>query len=94
MKKATSISRDRLLSLGTPFGKFTHSGKFRLSITSLDYLAPYSKYKIWIKSAGEMPFLYGNHVLKTHLGRVTEDCPEHQGVVIMNMNDIPLVRKP
>lgn len=38
-----------------------------------------------------MPFLYGNHVLKAHLGRVTEDTPEHTGVVIYNMNDIPLV---
>ena len=39
-----------------------------------------------------MPFLYGNHVVKAHLGRITEDTPEHQGVVIYNMNDIPLVR--
>ena len=39
-----------------------------------------------------MPFLYGNHVAKAHLGRITEDTPEHQGVVVFNMNDIPLVR--
>ena len=39
-----------------------------------------------------MPFLYGNHVLKAHLGRITEDTPEHQGVVVYSMNDIPLVR--
>ena len=38
-----------------------------------------------------MPFLYGNHVLKAHLGRITEDTPEHQGVVVFSMNDIPLV---
>ena len=38
-----------------------------------------------------MPFLYGNHVLKAHLGRITEDTPEHQGVVIFSMNDVPLV---
>jgi 60S ribosome subunit biogenesis protein NIP7 len=38
-----------------------------------------------------MPYLYGNHVLKAHLGRITEDTPEHQGVVIFNMSDIPLV---
>lgn len=38
-----------------------------------------------------MPFLYGNHVVKAHVGRLTEDTPEHQGVVIFNMNDIPLV---
>ena len=39
-----------------------------------------------------MSFLYGNHVLKNHLGRITEDTPEHQGVVVYSMNDVPLVR--
>jgi len=38
-----------------------------------------------------MPFLYGNHVVKAHLGRITEDTPEHQGVVIFNMADIAVV---
>lgn len=38
-----------------------------------------------------MPFLYGNHVVKAHLGRITEDTPEHQGVVVFSMNDTPLV---
>jgi ribosome biogenesis protein Nip4 len=46
---------------------------------------------VWVKPNGEMPFLYGNHVLKAHLGRVTEDTPEHQGVVVFSMNDTPLV---
>lgn len=40
-----------------------------------------------------MPFLYGNHVVKAHLGRMTEDIPEHQGVVIFSMNDVPLVSR-
>jgi hypothetical protein len=38
-----------------------------------------------------MPFLYGNHVLKAHLGRITEDTPEHQGVVVFSLNDVALV---
>jgi hypothetical protein len=46
---------------------------------------------VWIKPAGELPFLYGNHVVKAHLGRITEDVPEHQGVVVYNMADVPLV---
>ena len=95
--------------MGTCFGKFSKSGKFKLHITALDYVAQYAKYKvrlyilrlnmaltlhssqIWIKPNGEMPFLYGNHVVKAHLGRITEDTPEHQGVVVFSMNDIPLV---
>lgn len=49
-------------------------------------------WQVWIKPNGEMPFLYGNHVVKAHLGRITEDTPEHQGVVVFSMNDTPLVR--
>jgi len=75
---------------GSVLGKFNKSGKFKLHITALDYLARYAKFKIWIKPNGEMPFLYGNHVVKAHLGRITEDTPEHQGVVVYSMNDTPL----
>lgn len=107
MRLATSVARPSLVSMGTCFGKFSKSGKFKLHISSLDYLAQYAKFKvpalllsvisrsqhpqIWIKPNGEMPFLYGNHVVKAHLGRITEDTPEHQGVVVFSMNDIPLV---
>ena len=88
---ATSVSRDALLSLGTCLGKFTKTGKFRLHITALDVIAPHARYKVWVKANGEMPFLYGGHVLKAHVGRWSEDCPEHQGVVVLSMNDTPLV---
>ncbi|KAJ1921671.1 ribosome biosynthesis protein nip7 [Mycoemilia scoparia] len=90
MRQATSIGRTNLISLGICFGKFTKSGKFRLHITALPYLAQYATYKIWIKPNGEMSFLYGNNVAKAHVKRATDDTPEHQGVVIYNSNDIPL----
>ncbi|KAJ3056736.1 ribosome biosynthesis protein nip7 [Rhizophlyctis rosea] len=90
MRRSVSIGRDNLLSLGVCFGKFTKTLKFRLHITALDYLAQYAKYKVWVKPNGEMPFLYGNHILKAHLGRITEDTPEHQGVIIYSMSDVPL----
>jgi 60S ribosome subunit biogenesis protein NIP7 len=88
---ATSLPRTSLLSLGTCLGKFSKTVKFRLHITALDFLAQYATYKVWVKSNGEMPFLYGNHVLKAHVGRITQDTPEHQGVVVYSMNDVPLV---
>jgi len=88
---ATSVARDSLLSLGTCLGKFTKTGKFRLHITALEVIAPHARYKVWVKANGEMPFLYGGHVVKAHVGRWSEDCPEHQGVVVMSMNDTPLV---
>ena len=87
---ATSVARKNLLSLGTCLGKFTKSGKFMLHITALDVIAPHARYKVWVKPNGEMPFLYGGNIVKAHVGRWSEDCPEHQGVVVLSMNDTPL----
>ena len=91
---ATSIARENLLSLGTCLGKFTKTEKFRLHITALDIIAPHARYKVWIKPNGEMPFLYGGNIVKAHIGRWSEDCPEHQGVVVFSMDDKPLVGTP
>ena len=49
MKLAISIARPNLISLGSCLGKFSKSGKFKLHITSLDYLAQYAKYKVSIE---------------------------------------------
>uniref|UniRef100_A0A8D0FMC4 Nucleolar pre-rRNA processing protein NIP7 n=1 Tax=Strix occidentalis caurina TaxID=311401 RepID=A0A8D0FMC4_STROC len=43
LKVAASVPRDNLVSPGTCFGKFTKTQKFRLSVTALDFLAPYAK---------------------------------------------------
>lgn len=90
MKLCSNIGKDELLEAGVLFGKFTKGGKFRLSITCLDYLAKYARHRVWIKNNGEMPFLYGNHVLKNHIGRMTEDIPQYAGVIIVNMSDVAL----
>jgi 60S ribosome subunit biogenesis protein NIP7 len=57
----------------------------------LSIIAPHARYKVWVKQNGEMPFLYGGNVLKAHVGRWSEDCPEHAGVLVLSMNDTPLV---
>lgn len=87
---ATSVARTDLLSLGTCIGKFTKTGKFRLHITALDVIAPHARYKVWVKPNGEMPYLYGGNVVKAHVGRWSEDCPEHSGVLVLGMDDTPL----
>ncbi|XP_045565042.1 60S ribosome subunit biogenesis protein NIP7 homolog isoform X2 [Salmo salar] len=51
LKLATNIARGKLVSVGTCFGKFTKTIKFRLHITALDFLAPYAKFKVWVKPA-------------------------------------------
>ncbi|PNP56284.1 hypothetical protein THARTR1_03809 [Trichoderma harzianum] len=70
--------------------KFTKSGKFRIHITALPILAEHARHKLWIRPNGVMPFLYGGNVVKAHVGRYSEDCPEHQGLVIYTMDDVPL----
>jgi 60S ribosome subunit biogenesis protein NIP7 len=78
------------VSLGTCFGKFTKSGKFRLTIQCLDYLSKYAKNKVWVKKNSEMPFLYGQSITKAGLGRITENTRQYHGVVVYNMAGIPL----
>ncbi|CAG2116636.1 unnamed protein product, partial [Medioppia subpectinata] len=43
-----------------------------------------------LKPNAEQQFLYGNHVLKSGLGRITEGTPQYQGVIVYSMNDLPL----
>ncbi|XP_070259986.1 60S ribosome subunit biogenesis protein NIP7 homolog isoform X1 [Myotis yumanensis] len=87
---ATNISSDKLVSLGTCFRKFTGTHTFWLHITALDQLALYAKYKVWIKLRAEQSFLDGNHVLKSGLGRITENTSQYQGMVVCSMVGIPL----
>lgn len=89
-KMAASCARENLISLGVCFGKFTKTKKFRLQITALDYLAPYAQYKIWVKPSSEQSFLYGNHILKSGLGRVTENMAQ---VIYINLYSAFLVFK-
>lgn len=93
-RRAANITRKNLLSFGTCFGKFTKTRKFRLHVTALPYLSPYAKHRIWLKQNAEQSFLYGHHIIKSGLARVSDDTPQYAGVVVMNMNDIPLVSFP
>lgn len=90
MRRATCVARDKLASFGLCVGRLTHSGKFRLTIGCLDLLAQHAKYKVWVKPAAEMQFLYGSHVLKGGLGRISEAVPSGSGVVVLSMSDVPL----
>ena len=47
MRLGISVARPNLVSLGTCFGKFSKSGKFKLHVTALDYIAQYAKYKVY-----------------------------------------------
>ena len=50
MKRATSVARDQLVSLGVCVGKFTHSDKFRLTIGALELLAAHAKHKVRVSA--------------------------------------------
>ncbi|KAJ3631987.1 hypothetical protein MTP99_013086 [Tenebrio molitor] len=90
LKLAESVPSNQLISVGICFGKFTKTNKFRLHITALNYLAPYAQCKIWLKSSAEQQFLYGNHVSKSGLGRISENTEKYQGVLVYSMTDLPL----
>ncbi|XP_065183319.1 60S ribosome subunit biogenesis protein NIP7 homolog [Sycon ciliatum] len=90
VRHSINIARSNLVSAGSCFGKFTKSGTFRLQITALDHVAQYAKFKIWLKPGAEQSFLYGNHVLKSGLGRITDNTPQYQGIIVYSMSDTPL----
>ncbi|XP_075241258.1 galactose mutarotase-like isoform X1 [Convolutriloba macropyga] len=85
-----TIPRKHLVSVGTCIGKFTKTGKFKLLITALPLIADYAQYKVWLKPSSEQSFLYGNHVTKAGLGRISENTPAYAGVVVYSMSDVPL----
>lgn len=49
------------------------------------------QHKIWLKPSAEQQFVYGHHVMKSGLGRITENTSQYEGVVVYSMNDLPLV---
>ena len=90
VRETTSFARDRLISVGICVGKMTHSGKFRLTIHFLEILAQFAKYKVWLKPSAEMSYLYGSHVTKVGLSKVTEGIPQYAGVVVFSESMLPL----
>ncbi|UXI18687.1 Ubiquitin-conjugating enzyme E2 variant 2 [Sarcoptes scabiei] len=87
---ASIVPQDKLISVGTCMGKFSKTGKFRLTITALDILAPLAKNKVWLKPNSEQQFLYGNHVLKSGLSRVSDETERYEGVIIFSIDNLPL----
>ena len=71
------------------FGFFSVSVYVSVSI-SLTLARTPSWTQMWVKPTSEMSFLYGNHLLKSGLGRITENTPANQGVVVFSMSDVPL----
>ena len=90
MRMATNFKGSDLLAMGTCFAKITHSGKIHLQITCVVHLAKHALHKVWLKASAENSFLYGNHVTKQGLGRITDAAPQHGGVVVFNLQDVPL----
>ena len=90
LKQCSIFSKDQLLHAGTLLGQFSKKQKFRLAVTSLGLLAKYATCKVWLKTSGEQNYLYGNHALKAHVARVSDNGTRHGGVIVMSLNDVPL----
>lgn len=61
-----------------------------LHVTALDYIAKYAEKKVWVKPSGEQNYLYGNHVLKAHIAKITDGCKKNDGVVVYTLSDMPI----
>lgn len=67
------VSRENLIAFGSSMGKFTHSGKFILTIGALDLIAQHAKYKVPALFAACMFYLHarrrrswqGDHLART-----------------------------
>ncbi|KAL8425179.1 hypothetical protein Efla_007525 [Eimeria flavescens] len=69
----------------------TKARKFRLGVTAVHLIAKYAPHKVWLKPGGEQAFVYGNHIIKRHVGRLTADMPGGAGVCVLSLNgDLPL----
>nr|CCC94240.1 RNA-binding protein [Trypanosoma congolense IL3000] len=87
---ASCVAKSNLMGIGVLFAKVTHNGHVRLQVTALEYIAQYSLFKVWLKPSQEQKFLYGGHVTRAGLGRITEATPRHQKVAVFSMSDVPL----
>ncbi len=56
----------------------------------MEYLKKYTSRKVWLKTNGEQNFIYGNHVLKAHIARISEKALKYEGVIVMNMENVAL----
>ena len=90
MQAASSIAKKNLAGIGVMFAKVTHNEHIRIQITALEYLAQYALFKVWVKPNQEQAFMYGAHISRSGLGRITENTPQYQGVAVFSMSDIPM----
>ena len=89
-KLASSVAKVNLMAIGILMAKVTHHGHIRIQITALEQLAQFALFKIWVKPSQEQSYMYGNHVTRAGLGRITENTPQYQGVAVFNMADVPI----
>ena len=90
VKKAAAFGTKPLLHCGTCMGQFSKSGKFRMGITALERLNRFAQTRVWLKPTGEQNYLYGNHVLKAHIARISENATKYCGVIVVTMANLPL----
>lgn len=89
-KLASSVARSNLMACGVLIAKVTHNGHFRIQITALEQIAQFAVFKVWVKPTQEQSYMYGNHVTRSGLGRITENTPQYQGVAVFSMADVPI----
>eukprot|EP00924_Labyrinthula_sp_SR-Ha-C_P011714 maker-scaffold_17-snap-gene-6.70-mRNA-1 protein AED:0.33 eAED:0.33 QI:58/1/1/1/1/1/2/39/180 len=90
LKLSSNVASENLIYIGTLFGKFTKKRNFRLTVHCLDTLSDYAKHKVWVKSSSEMSFLYGHHITKAGVSKVSDSIEQYSGVIVYNSKNVPL----
>ena len=89
-KLASCVATKNLMGIGILIAKLTHHGHVRIQITALEQIAQFALFKLWVKPSQEQSFMYGHHITRAGLGRITENTPQYQGVAVFNMADVPI----
>ena len=89
-KLALNFPSQNIAAVGTMLGKFTKKHNFRLTVHSLNVLSKFASNKVWVKVSSEMSFLYGHHIPKAGIDKMTESIPQYGGVIVFNTQGIPL----
>eukprot|EP00923_Selenidium_pygospionis_P050994 GHVN01088456.1.p1 GENE.GHVN01088456.1~~GHVN01088456.1.p1 ORF type:complete len:177 (-),score=17.91 GHVN01088456.1:335-865(-) len=83
-KAAKNVPSKSLKYLGLLVGRFTKSGKFRVSITISSKLAKLVDTPLILYQKAEMNFCYGHDVVKGNIVNTEIEVKQNQGKIVVN----------
>jgi len=86
-----NFSKKRIGSFGICVGRFSHSKKLKFLIPLLNMLLKYKGlFSAFLKTEGEKSFLFGKHVEKKNVSKLSKNVFKNDGIVLFNKNKIAI----